>query len=102
MQQLALFDRPRSGDGQAGDAMADADSARLLEVFQTARLAEGAHPRSVKREVSQLRALNREAGRAVQPSDLRTLFADSELLARLLREPAAAITRATGRARLLA
>jgi integrase len=80
----------------------DDDSERLLAEFQRARTAEGAHPRSVKREVSQLHAIVNDAGRAGQSVTLRTLVTDLDLLGRVLREPATMISRSTGRARLLA
>src|SRR3954452_7507735 len=80
----------------------DADSERLLKRFQAERLKQNAHPQSVRREVSQLRAIAREAGMVSQPSSLRALFADLSLVARVLREPSRMIARSTGRTRLLA
>ena len=66
------------------------------------RLTDEAHPRSVQREVSQLRAVARESGSVDQPAVLRTLLADVGLIAQALREPRTTIARTTGRARLLA
>jgi integrase len=80
----------------------DDDSERLLVTFEDARIADGAHPRSARREAGQLRALLREAGSVGQRTTLRALFADLDLLARLLLEPATAISRSTGCVRLLA
>jgi hypothetical protein len=106
MKQLALFDQTAGAaattDGRRGHTRPDHDSDHLLATFQAARTAEGAHPRTVKREMSQLPSLVREAS-AVDPTQtLRTLLADIELLARLLREPVTTTSRATGRSRLLA
>jgi len=101
--QLALFSSD-AGSTVTTDGLLrpDNDSERLLATFQDARVTEGAHHRSSKREAGQLRVLLREA-RTVDPaSTLRTLFADLELLARLLREPVTIISRSTGRVRLLA
>jgi integrase len=71
-------------------------------MFQHSRLAQGAHAQSVRREVSQLRAVMREAGRDGYPVPIRALVADLDLVARALREPASPIARSTGRARLVA
>jgi integrase len=98
MNQLSLF----STGADRAAVRPDADSEHLLGQFQAARLAEGAHPQSVRREVSQLRAVMREAGGGVQPVALRALFADLGLIARVLCEPSTPIARTTGRARLLA
>ena len=103
MKQLTLFSSDRDATTAGIDSLRpDHDSERLLVMFEDARIAEGAHPRSARREASQLRALLREAGSIGQRTTLRALFADLELLARLLREPATAISRSTGRVRLLA
>src|SRR5215211_5344524 len=99
-RQLPLFS-PETGD-RATTAPRDADSEQLLAAFRHARLAEGAHPRSVAREVSQLRALARDAARAGEPLPLTALVADYPLVARLLLEPPLPVARATGRARLIA
>ncbi len=97
MSQPSLFSVSRPLHEQT-----DVDSELLLDRFRDARLAEGAHAQSVRREVSQLRAVIREAGGAGQPVTLRELVADLDLLARVLCEPRAAIARSTGRTRLLA
>src|SRR4051794_5479085 len=103
MTHLTLFDHAApTAIVAASPARPDDDTALLLATFQESRAAEGAHPRSVRREVGQLRALVREAesaGRFVTP---QMLVEDVDLLARLLREPATMISRSTGRARLLA
>ncbi len=80
----------------------DPESERLLEAYCRARLAEGAHPRSAEREVSQLRTLARESGAPRDPLPLSELLADPVQIARVLVEPAFPIARSTGRARLLA
>jgi integrase len=102
VKQLALFDEAAPSVTAVAFLQADDDSGRLLAIFQESRAVEGAHPRSVKREVSQVLALAREAGSADQPALLRALITDVGLLAQLLREPVTMISRATGRARLLA
>ena len=103
MTQLGRFDRAAdAAPAVASRHRPDADTERLLATFRAARAAEGAHPRSVAREVSQLRALVREAGTVDPAITLRALLADIGLIARSLREPTAAISRSTGRARLLA
>src|SRR4051794_32616746 len=78
----------------------DDRSARLLEQYRDTRLAQGAHERSVAREVSQLRSLAREAGDGTTPADLRTLVGDPLLAAQALSEPRTPISRSTGLARL--
>ena len=80
----------------------DAESEGLWGAFRALRLAHGGHPRSVRREVSQLRAVAREVGAPNRPAPLPALLADPGLIARVLREPKAIIARSTGRARLLA
>jgi integrase len=103
MSQLPLFSLASEPDIAPHDApRSDHDSERLLAAFSDARLAEGAHRQSVRREASQLRAVVREA-RAADPSiTLRALVGNLDLIARVLREPQAPISRATGRVRLLA
>jgi integrase len=101
MTQLILFEPVR--DARAcGEQQSDHDGERLLDVFSTARAAEGAHPRSVKREVSQLRSVVREMAAINPTTTIPALINNIDLLARALREPATGISRATGRARLLA
>jgi integrase len=103
MTQLSFFSADTDSPAQtAAPHVPDAESERLLAAFQSSRLAQGAHPQSVWREVSQLRAVLREAGTRSQPAALRVLFADLDLVAQVLREPRTSITRSTGRARLLA
>jgi integrase len=103
VNQLTLFDHAApSAVAAASSVRPDDNSERLLAMFEASRTSEGAHPRSVKREVGQLRALVREAEGAGQGITLRMLAEDVDLLARLLREPATMISRSTGRARLLA
>jgi integrase len=74
----------------------------LLATFEDARIAEGTHPRSARREVSQLRSLLREAGAGDPTVTLQALLRRVDLLAQALREPSIMISRSTGRARLLA
>ncbi|MDP8908632.1 MAG: hypothetical protein M3N47_05845, partial [Chloroflexota bacterium] len=102
MKQLGLFDRTGNSASETAARRPDPDTDRLLATFRAARAAEDAHPRPVAREVGQLRAFVREASMTHPGVTLRMLLADIELLARTLREPAAAISRSTGRARLLA
>src|SRR4051812_46490487 len=103
VKQLTLFDQAApSVIIVTSPARPDDNSADLLAMFQTSRTVEGAHARSVKREVDQLRALVREADGIGQSVTIRMLAEDVGLLARLLREPATMISRSTGRARLLA
>lgn len=103
MTQLTLFDHAAPlAIVAASPVRLDDDSEHLLATFQKSRAAEGAHLRSVKREVGQLRALIREAEGAGQSVTPQVLVDDVDLLARLLREPAMMISRSTGRARLLA
>jgi integrase len=101
MKQLALI-REAAPSGTAVSLRSDDDAGRLLALYQQMRTAEGAHPRSVKREIGQLRALMHEAEAADPTLTLRTLVSDLDILARLLREPVTMISRSTGRARLLA
>jgi integrase len=98
--QLPLFSS--STTDRAAPARCDAASERLLAAFGHARLAAGAHRRSVAREVSQLRALARDAGRPGDSVPLAAMVSDPAMVARLLLEPPQPIARSTGRARLVA
>ena len=98
-KQLPLF---HSKTALPGRAPLGPESERCQEVFRRSRIAEGAHPRSVAREVSQLRALARECAILGGQPSLAVLLNDIERLAQALLEPSHPIARATGRARLLA
>jgi len=103
MKQYSLFRH----DTQVAFAPADQvlaleHSASLLMSFEGTRIADGAHPQSVRREVSQLRALLREATKFSPSVTVQSLFTDLDLLAHVLRDPSTVISRATGRVRLLA
>src|SRR4051812_11545593 len=103
MTQLGLFEQTASPAAELGEGhLLDADAERLLATFQAVRTVEGAALQSVRREVSQLRSLLREARATDQAVILRSLFADIELLARCLREPVMVISRSIVRVRLLA
>ena len=103
VSQLPLFSVAADPVGSArGLCRPDPESEHLLAAFQVARLAQGASPQSVRREMSQLRAVMREAGVEGQPAALWGLFADLGLVARVLCEPRMQIARSTGRARLVA
>lgn len=99
MHQLALFDAPLS---PAARPKFDPTSLALLQRFRAERLAERAHPRSVQREISQIRSLAREAGADGCPRPLAQLIEDLPCVARVLTEPVSAIARSTGRSRLIA
>jgi hypothetical protein len=99
MHQLSLFEKQCV---TATRRDLDPTSSALLEGFRTQRLAEGAHPRSVQREISQLRSLAREAGTDDYPLPLATFIGDLPRVAQVLTEPQAPIARATGHARLIA
>jgi integrase len=98
VRQLSFLDPA----GAAPPTPADPEGEALLAAFRAARLDEGASPASVRREVAQLRALARVVGGAAGPASPATLLARPDLVARALREPRAAVARATGRARLVA
>lgn len=104
MQQLTLDSFLVVGTenaGQGSGALEPQDE-RLLDSFRRDRLAAGAHPQSVRREISQVRSLLREA-RTLSPNvSLAALFSDMALLAQALTEPSAPISQHTGRTRLLA
>jgi len=103
MDQLPLFSvAAHAARSTPGPGLLDADSEHLLTEFQAARRARGAHHRSVRREVSQLRSIVRDAALDGRTVTLRTLVADLALIARVLTEPATPVARSTGRARLLA
>lgn len=74
----------------------------LLTRFRESRTRAGGHPRSVAREISQLRSLAHEAGSADAPLSLAALFGDLGAVAHALCEPRVPIARSTGRARLIA
>src|SRR5688572_30402920 len=71
----------------------------LLAHYRKLRLAAGGHPRTVAREVSQLRSLAREVGTT---RDILDVFRDAPTLARVLLEPSTLISASTGRCRLVA
>ena len=103
MSQLQLFSRATGYTGTLTDRYRpDVDSELLLRAFEGQRFTAGATPQSVRREVCQLRAVLREAHAVDDSVTLRTVLTDFELLARVLREPVAVISRTTGRARLIA
>lgn len=103
MKQLSLLsDEADLGEVKHSGRRLDPDSEQLLCLFEAERLTQGAHPRSVAREVSQLRAVAREAGTAGEPLALRVLLANLALIAHVLCEPRQLVARSTGRARLLA
>ncbi len=96
MRQLTLFREP-SPRGRLQSPL-DADSEELLLAFRALRLSSGMSKCSASREISQLRSVARESG----IMSLRALFSDLAVVAMVLREPTAPISRSTGRARLLA
>ena len=103
MNQLPLFSQVSGAALEPSNpARPDTDSERLLVVFRDRRLAQGARPQTARREVSQVRAVMREAGAAGGATSLRTLFSDLDVIARVLREPVASISQETGRACLRA
>lgn len=99
MHQLSLFSPPRPIRIRH---VLDPASEHLLRDFSSVRIAQGASRRAVLREVSQVRSLARECGASERPVALATLCHDISSIARGLREPRTAISRSTGRARLLA
>lgn len=103
MRQLPLFSQAAARAERMTDrGPLDAESERLLSTFGALRLAQGAHFQSVRRELSQVRAVAREGGLTDGPASLAMVFADLDLIARVLREPKATIARSTGHTRLLA
>jgi integrase len=103
MSQLTLFSSETdAAPPTSGSCRLDPVSERLLASFQDVRLAQGAHPRSARRETSQIRAVMRDAGMQESPTPLRDVFADPSAIARALTEPTVPIARSTGRTRLLA
>lgn len=100
MQQLPLF-TDTSQRAQARVPLDDA-SEILLNRFRALRIEEGAHPRTVAREVSQLRALAREAGLMTIPLPIASLLTNLPAVVHALCEPRLPIARTTGRARLIA
>ena len=81
MSQPPLFSlAPDTASAPAAARAPDADTQPLLAAFRDARLVQGASQQSVRRDVSQLRAVVREA-RAIDPSvSLRALFSDLDLV----------------------
>jgi integrase len=103
MHQLPLVDdRSASGAGVAAVGALDPQSELLFSLYRGARLAEKAHPRSVAREVSQLRSIARDSGAPGQPIPLPALLSSVSLVACVLREPRTPVARSTSRARLVA
>ncbi len=103
MHQLPLFRVHLTAEGaRRGRGPLDAASEHLLRIYRAERDAALAHPRSIAREVSQLRSIARESNGERTPVPLAILFADLERVAHVLREPVRPIARSTGLARLLA
>lgn len=100
MQQLSLFDGTESGSARR--RALDPESEALLEQFRATRSQEGAGRRSLLRECSQLRSIARNTAHTGKPVTLSAMVTDLAGIARALREPATPISRATGRARLVA
>jgi integrase len=98
--QLPLFDSSTAKRGTPPSS--EAQSEALLVEFRSARLRAGAHPQSVRREVSQLRSIAREARHFVRGLTMATLVVDLATAARALCEPRTRISRSTGRTRLIA
>ena len=100
MRQLSFLggDPPPVPDGPRG---VDAGADLLLGTYRAKRLAAGAHPRSVARELSQLRAVARECGGG-EPAPFAELLADPRVVARALLQPRCPVARSTNRARLVA
>lgn len=98
MRQLELL-----GFNQTDEAAGtlDLDSQALLERFRERRLSEGANPRSIGRELSQLRSMAKE-GAWRGSGTLADVFTDIPLLATILCEPRRPIARSTGLARFVA
>jgi integrase len=98
--QPPLFDVPlaRSRTDRPGGRL-DSASEALLSRYGAVRRGRGGHPRTVAREMSQLRSLARELG---DNSPLSAVFHDAASLARLLLEPNAVVSASTGRCRLVA
>ncbi len=100
MPQLSLFDGQTQGPPRRQPL--DAKSERLLQEYGLKRANQGASQRSVLREISQLRSIARACGSPDVPPALDKAFNDVNSIARVLREPEMKISRATGRARLVA
>ncbi len=99
--QLPLFaPSDCAGAGRPARGRLDPVSEDALRTFSEARRAAGAHPQSVARDISQLRAIVRASVDLEGPTTLGALARDVPALARVLREPPVPIARTTGRARL--
>lgn len=99
MPQLPLFEE--TGTSSRRQPL-DAVSEWLLQEYGQKRASQGASQQSVRREMSQLRSIARECGGPGVALPLETAFNDVAQVARVLREPTMPISRATGRARLVA
>lgn len=99
MSQLALFEET---DASSARQPLDDESERLLQEYGQQRARQGASEQSVRREISQLRSIARACGWPRVPLPLETTFSDVAQVARVLREPITPVSRATGRARLVA
>jgi hypothetical protein len=99
MSQLLLFEET---DTSSARQPLDAVSEQLLREYGQQRASQGASPQSVRRELSQLRSIARACGRPGMPLPLDQTFNALAQVARALREPLTPLSRATGRARLVA
>lgn len=103
MHQLSFleFDSLLAADDGRSDGARPFDRVDLLEIYRSNRMLEGAHPRSVKREISQIRAIAQECRMIGGVVEIADIFADLGLVATALLEPSKPISRSTGRSRLI-
>lgn len=103
MQQLSLFD-PFITDTSlmVRRGPLPEESECWLETFRAARVHDGAHPRSVAREVSQLRSLTREVWTGDNNDSVILLITEPHLVAHALCEPRRPVSRSTANTRFVA
>lgn len=103
MEQLPLFNsKVTETSSMVARGPLDAESECWLETFQANRMRDGAHPRSVAREVSQLRSLAREVSNYCCGGSITLLVIEPGLVARALLKPLNPVSQSTGRSRLIA
>src|ERR1043165_4103107 len=101
-QQLSLLDESDGPKRQQTLRALDDESAQLLEQFSGARREHGASPESVRREVSVLRTLARQASVTKRGASLPPLLNEPRRAAELFVEPPDSVAQSTVRARYVA
>lgn len=102
MEQLSLFEPSITNSSlMPRPNPLPEESERWLDTFRATRIHDGAHPRSVAREISQLRSMAREVSNGSKDGVI-LIITEPRLVAHALCEPRRSVARSTANARLVA